>query len=949
MWLRHPQRGLPYLICSILIILVCLPFTIHYYLSNFGVDYDTDQFPSRHPKAESVVEEFGPVKTSDIRFQIQELKNIRASVNNELLELEKKRQMLQSLVASYNEAIDNLKLSYQTTNQELDRLKVTFRNLQAEHDELLHNKVPHIEAPRRILPTLDDDRVAPATSRSAARRCRMHSCFDYSRCSLTSQFPVYLYNPDDLAFSDLIEPDVKYSLTRGFDTSPHITYDPSIACLYVVIVGDVVVSTASSTTLGDHLRRLQYWNNGTNHILINLSRRSTDVNVLDRVDTGRSFVAQSSFSDSDLRTGFDVVLPPGLGISDGDVWDQLPMIVPARRKNLLMFSGEFIYDDSTLATFRSPRFDLTPSPDGNVPTKMNANLPSSADVTKFSAETNLKSGNGFLSDGMKMLLHVENSIVEILKSMQMKFESDGFYFEFICSGDNKRTVGINGEWALCGSDSYRTDLLKQSTFALIIAPTNISIVSTVLTQWRLYEALKNGAIPVILGDHVSLAFSEFVDWSKAVLRLPKARITELHFYVRTFNDADILEMRRNGRMIFEKFFGSVKSVVDTLLAVVRTRLKIPPFTMREEPSPSVFNDTFVPIKEVVVDALMDAEEILGPVEPPMNSPRFRRNFTITSDRFLLSDDPFHLFPFTPFEPVMPADAKFVGSEFGFRPIGHGVGGAGKEFGEALGGNNPREQFTVVILTYEREAVLINALARLKGLPHLNKVIVVWNNNVRLPSEDLRWPDIGVEVHVIRTSKNSLNNRFLPYDAIQTEAILSLDDDAHLRHDEIMFGFRIWREARDRIVGFPGRYNAWDLDHQTWLYNSNYSCELSMVLTGAAFFHKYYAFLYSYVMPQAIRDKVDEYLNCEDLAMNFLVAHITRKPPIKVTSRWTFRCPGCPKALSVEESHFHERHKCLNFFVQVYGYMPLLNTQYRADSVLFKTRIPHDKQKCFKFI
>lgn len=70
---------------------------------------------------------------------------------------------------------------------------------------------------------------------------------------------------------------------------------------------------------------------------------------------------------------------------------------------------------------------------------------------------------------------------------------------------------------------------------------------------------------------------------------------------------------------------------------------------------------------------------------------------------------------------------------------------------------------------------------------------------------------------------------------------------------------------------------------------------------------------------------------------------------QVTSRWTFRCPGCPKALSVEDSHFQERHKCLNFFVQVYGYMPLLNTQYRADSVLFKTRIPHDKQKCFKFI
>lgn len=37
------------------------------------------------------------------------------------------------------------------------------------------------------------------------------------------------------------------------------------------------------------------------------------------------------------------------------------------------------------------------------------------------------------------------------------------------------------------------------------------------------------------------------------------------------------------------------------------------------------------------------------------------------------------------------------------------------------------------------------------------------------------------------------------------------------------------------------------------------------------------------MPQAIRDMVDDYMNCEDIAMNFLVSHITRKPPVKV--RW----------------------------------------------------------------
>lgn len=47
---------------------------------------------------------------------------------------------------------------------------------------------------------------------------------------------------------------------------------------------------------------------------------------------------------------------------------------------------------------------------------------------------------------------------------------------------------------------------------------------------------------------------------------------------------------------------------------------------------------------------------------------------------------------------------FTGSALGFRPIGGGCGGSGKEFSENLGGNLPREQFTIVILTYEREQV-----------------------------------------------------------------------------------------------------------------------------------------------------------------------------------------------------------------------------------------------------
>lgn len=70
---------------------------------------------------------------------------------------------------------------------------------------------------------------------------------------------------------------------------------------------------------------------------------------------------------------------------------------------------------------------------------------------------------------------------------------------------------------------------------------------------------------------------------------------------------------------------------------------------------------------------------------------------------------------------------------------------------------------------------------------------------------------------------------------------------------------------------------------------------------------------------------------------------------QVTSRWTFSCPNCPVSLWEDKTHFEERSECINFFVRVYGYMPLLRTQFRADSVLFKTRLPSDKSKCFKYV
>ena len=49
------------------------------------------------------------------------------------------------------------------------------------------------------------------------------------------------------------------------------------------------------------------------------------------------------------------------------------------------------------------------------------------------------------------------------------------------------------------------------------------------------------------------------------------------------------------------------------------------------------------------------------------------------------------------------------------------------------------------------------------------------------------------------------------------------------------------------MGFPARFHAWDSQNKQWLYSSEHTCELSMVLTGAAFYHK-------------VRVKYDQQLN-----------------------------------------------------------------------------------------
>lgn len=322
----------------------------------------------------------------------------------------------------------------------------------------------------------------------------------------------------------------------------------------------------------------------------------------------------------------------------------------------------------------------------------------------------------------------DKSLIESLQKIAKSApSSDVFYLQFDCDPPiERRAVLPIGDWALCGTDRSRRSILRDSTFGLILAPADSDYATTALLQARLYEALRSGAIPVILGgDRIRLPFDEVLDWRRAAILLPKARVTELHFLLRALSDADLLAFRRQGRVLWERYLSSVQASMDSLLAIIRMRLNIPARPALPITGTPAFNDSYYPPKLEPPAVDTEPEETLGPLEAPYPSPEYRRNYSLALlhgyELWNEWGEPFVLYPQLPWDPPVTSEARFMGSAAGFRPIGAGAGGSGKEFSEALGGDRPREQFTIVILTYEREAVLAAALARLRGLPYLNKV------------------------------------------------------------------------------------------------------------------------------------------------------------------------------------------------------------------------------------
>eukprot|EP00271_Cylindrocystis_brebissonii_P009206 TRINITY_DN23893_c0_g1_i1.p1 TRINITY_DN23893_c0_g1~~TRINITY_DN23893_c0_g1_i1.p1 ORF type:complete len:919 (-),score=79.21 TRINITY_DN23893_c0_g1_i1:91-2847(-) len=252
----------------------------------------------------------------------------------------------------------------------------------------------------------------------------------------------------------------------------------------------------------------------------------------------------------------------------------------------------------------------------------------------------------------------------------------------------------------------------------------------------------------------------------------------------------------------------------------------------------------------------------------------------------------------------------------------------------------RYQATDTLLE-DRITILVNGFSEAR-LPLLRKnmftysqsliveaIYVLWGN-ISTPEYIIgnQWATGGAPIQVLRQPTTSLNDRFLPREFIRTKVVAICDDDITADDKSLRFALQVWQENQHRIVGFFPRAHLYSLPTQSWQY-LKLPDRYSIMLTKLMLLHTNYLYHYTCNTPPGVKEFVDKGMNCEDIAMNFLVASQTGAGPLLVEG--TPRDWGDTRnseedlsavGLSAREGHRKDRGLCLAAFQKLWGGMEL---------------------------
>jgi len=493
------------------------------------------------------------------------------------------------------------------------------------------------------------------------------------------------------------------------------------------------------------------------------------------------------------------------------------------------------------------------------------------------------------------------------------------------------------------------DLLRNSTFCLVPRGRRLG-------SFRFIETLQAGCVPVLLSNGWKLPFAEVIDWSQAVFQADERLLMQVPEMLRSVSQAKIFEMRQQTQLLWDQYLSSVEKIVLTTLEIIKERIYQGTCVREGVHWNSHPGALFLQSSATAVTNF----PFPGPGSRTLNN----RPAIQSTTGPLIRDTHFTAVIFTTTTPLL-----------------SGGSSTGTGSSSYIHHNNPifklvasvaASQYVDKILVYWTLPVSPPPigqwpiLARRRKLPPIEIVILSDNedgagedigrtsnktvanqSSTSFFDEDERFREKASSMDNSNMSGVKLSRRFSPHPSIKTSAVLSLDDDTSVTTEEIDFAFSVWRHFPERIVGFPARTHFWDSKKKRWSYTSKWSNEYSMVLTGLAFYHRYYNYLYTEWLAPETRHLVDQLGNCDDILMNFLVSHVTKRPPIKVTQRKHYKdksaLPGSKSPWSSPD-HFTQRQTCMAAFAASFGYMPLKKSMSRFDPILYKDPVSTVRKK-----
>ena len=620
-----------------------------------------------------------------LKFQINELENIRVSVRNELRVMDRDRQRLAGEVESGRESLARVKKEIEKAKTELQNTKSKLSRA-ARQVKRAADSPPYTNPPAPIvvvnLPSAEHsiqskpDSVPSLQNQKKRTFCVSDACLDFSICPLHQPFLVYVYN-EHRPYTSLFP--LKHhhlldQLLSNLKGMGALTDDPKLACVFTLIVGPLTYQL-SHDSLEEKVHSLPQWSStaGANHVLIDLPHPNSNTLLRD-TELGRAIVIDG-VAPNIPQQEHNILLPPVTLDNSEPPWQGLPLHLPARRLYLIYFEGQ---------------------------------QSQGGDHHQALSELNIIART--LNDKVKEKLLIETYCSTVAAGFEHAFP---------------------GEWIPCGSAEQRRSQLTLTTFSLVVGSGTGGLSGTV-TYTRLVEALRYGAIPVVVGVG-RLPLDSVIDWRLAAIIIPTSQLGQLHLLLKSFSDDSILSFRRQGRFLWETYFSSAGHMLISVMSVVRSRFHHPPPAARDHTS----------VSQLVA---------LPGGNRQIPSPKFQHNFTVYSSEVWNSPPgPFYMYPSTPFQAAPVSGSQYIGLDSQqLRKLPQHViqagGITGPYFEDYLLGNMPEEQFTIVMLTYERNSVLLQALERLSDLDGLSKVVVVWNNPTPPPA-NMQWPDIGAPLEV----------------------------------------------------------------------------------------------------------------------------------------------------------------------------------------------------------